>query len=257
MNILLHGSGNVATHLALAIHKTGHQIVQVYSRTKASAAALGNRLGVPYTHLVDEIMQDADLYIYAVSDDALESLVSLNIAPQAMHVHTAGSVAMDIFKGYKKHYGVLYPLQSLSKDKTIDFQQVPLLLEASDEVVKQALDVLAKEISGQVHHYNTEQRLKIHLAAVFANNFVNHLFHIASDIMESSDIDFNLLKPLIKETIEKISHLSPAEAQTGPAKRNDQKIMKQHMEMLKDQPKLQNLYRELSQMILEQYLHQS
>ncbi len=257
MNILLHGSGNVATHLALAIHKTGHQIVQVYSRTKASAAALGNRLGVPYTHLVDEIMQDADLYIYAVSDDALESLVSLNIAPQAMHVHTAGSVAMDIFKGYKKHYGVLYPLQSLSKDKTVDFQQVPLLLEASDEVVKQALDVLAKEISGQVHHYNTEQRLKIHLAAVFANNFVNHLFHIASDIMESSDIDFNLLKPLIKETVEKISHLSPAEAQTGPAKRNDQKIMKQHMEMLKDQPKLQNLYRELSQMILEQYLHQS
>jgi predicted short-subunit dehydrogenase-like oxidoreductase (DUF2520 family) len=257
MNILLHGSGNVATHLALAIHKTEHQIVQVYSRTKASAAALGNRLGVPYTHLVDEIMQDADLYIYAVSDDALESLVSLNIAPQAMHVHTAGSVAMDIFKGYKKHYGVLYPLQSLSKDKTVDFQQVPLLLEASDEVVKQALDVLAKEISGQVHHYNTEQRLKIHLAAVFANNFVNHLFHIASDIMESSDIDFNLLKPLIKETIEKISHLSPAEAQTGPAKRNDQKIMKQHMEMLKDQPKLQNLYRELSQMILEQYLHQS
>lgn len=257
MNILLHGSGNVATHLALAIHKTEHQIVQVYSRTKASAAALGNRLGVPYTHLVDEIMQDADLYIYAVSDDALESLVSLNIAPQAMHVHTAGSVAMDIFKGYKKHYGVLYPLQSLSKDKTVDFQQVPLLLEASDEVVKQALDVLAKEISGQVHHYNTEQRLKIHLAAVFANNFVNHLFHIASDIMESSDIDFNLLKPLIKETVEKISHLSPAEAQTGPAKRNDQKIMKQHMEMLKDQPKLQNLYRELSQMILEQYLHQS
>lgn len=257
MNILLLGSGNVATHLALAIHKTEHQIVQVYSRTKASAAALGNRLGVPYTHLVDEIMQDADLYIYAVSDDALESLVSLNIAPQAMHVHTAGSVAMDIFKGYKKHYGVLYPLQSLSKDKTVDFQQVPLLLEASDEVVKQALDVLAKEISGQVHHYNTEQRLKIHLAAVFANNFVNHLFHIASDIMESSDIDFNLLKPLIKETVEKISHLSPAEAQTGPAKRNDQKIMKQHMEMLKDQPKLQNLYRELSQMILEQYLHQS
>jgi predicted short-subunit dehydrogenase-like oxidoreductase (DUF2520 family) len=257
MNILFLGSGNVATHVALAIHKTEHRIVQVYSRKKASAAALGNRLGVPYTHLVEEIMQDADLYIYAVSDDALTSLVSLNIAPQAMHVHTAGSVAMDIFKGYKKHYGVLYPLQSLSKDKAIDFQQVPLLLEASDEVVKQALDTLAKEISGQVYHYNTEQRLKIHLAAVFANNFVNHLFHIASDIMESSDVDFNLLKPLIKETVEKISHLSPAEAQTGPAKRNDQKIMKQHLEMLKDQPKLQSLYRELSQMILEQYLHQS
>ena len=257
MNILFLGSGNVATHVALAIHKTEHRIVQVYSRKKASAAALGNRLGVPYTHLVEEIMQDADLYIYAVSDDALTSLVSLNIAPQAMHVHTAGSVAMDIFKGYKKHYGVLYPLQSLSKDKAIDFQQVPLLLEASDEVVKQALDTLAKEISGQVYHYNTEQRLKIHLAAVFANNFVNHLFHIASDIMESSDVDFNLLKPLIKETVEKISHLSPAEAQTGPAKRNDQKIMKQHMEMLKDQPKLQKLYRDLSQMILEQYLHQS
>jgi predicted short-subunit dehydrogenase-like oxidoreductase (DUF2520 family) len=257
MNILFLGSGNVATHLALAIHKTEHRIVQVYSRKKASAAVLANRLGVPYTHLVEEIIQDADLYIYAVSDDALESLVSLNIALQAMHVHTAGSVAMDIFKGYKKHYGVLYPLQSLSKDKAIDFQKVPLLLEASDAVTKQALNVLAKEISGQVHHYNTEQRLKIHLAAVFANNFVNHLFHIASDIMESSDVDFNLLKPLIKETVEKISHLSPAEAQTGPAKRNDQKIMKQHMEMLKDQPKLQKLYRDLSQMILEQYLHQS
>ncbi|HQB28028.1 MAG TPA: NAD(P)-binding domain-containing protein [Paludibacter sp.] len=123
MNILFLGSGNVATHVALAIHKTEHRIVQVYSRKKASAAALGNRLGVPYTHLVEEIMQDADLYIYAVSDDALTSLVSLNIAPQAMHVHTAGSVAMDIFKGYKKHYGVLYPLQSLSKDKAIDFKR--------------------------------------------------------------------------------------------------------------------------------------
>jgi len=257
MNILFLGSGNVATHLALAIHKTEHQIVQVYSRTKASAAALGNRLGVPHTHLVEEIMQNADLYIYAVSDDALTSLVSLNIAPQAVHVHTAGSVAMDIFKGYKKHYGVLYPLQSLSKDKTVDFQQVPLLLEASDAVTKQALNAFAKEISGQVYHYSTEQRLKIHLAAVFANNFVNHLFHIAADIMESSDIDFDLLKPLIKETVEKIDHLSPAEAQTGPARRNDQKIMQQHLEMLKDQPKLQKLYRELSQMILEQYLHQS
>jgi predicted short-subunit dehydrogenase-like oxidoreductase (DUF2520 family) len=257
MKIIFLGAGNVATHLALAIHKTEHRIVQVYSRTKASAAALALRLDVPYTDIVDEIIQDADLYIYAVSDDALASLVSLEIAPQAMHVHTAGSVAMDIFKGYKKYYGVLYPLQSLSKDKIIDFQQVPLLLETSDETVKQSLDVLAKLISGQVYHFNTEQRLKIHLAAVFANNFVNHLFQIASDIMKTSDIDFNLLKPLIKETVKKIDYLSPEEAQTGPAKRYDIKIMNQHVEMLKDQPKLQNLYRELSQLILEQYLHQS
>jgi len=108
-----------------------------------------------------------------------------------------------------------------------------------------------------VYHFNTEQRLKIHLAAVFANNFVNHLFQIASDIMKTSDIDFNLLKPLIKETVKKIDYLSPEEAQTGPAKRNDKKVMSRHLEMLKDQPKLQNLYRELSQLILEQYLHQS
>ena len=147
-------------------------------------------------------------------------------------------------------------MQSLSKDKTVDFQQVPLLLEASDEVVKQALmSWLGDFRAGTSLQYRATSENTS--CSSFANNFVNHLFHIASDIMESSDIDFNLLKPLIKETIEKISHLSPAEAQTGPAKRNDQKIMKQHMEMLKDQPKLQNLYRELSQMILEQYLHQS
>lgn len=257
MKIVIIGAGNVATHLALAIQQSEHRVVQLYSRTQKTAAALAERIPLPYTNNIDELIADADAYLYAVSDDALIALAQLPLAPDAVHIHTAGSIDMNIFRGYKTHYAVLYPLQSISKEKELDFRKLPLLVEASDERARKIVSDLAHSLSDNISYYNSGQRLKTHLAAVFVNNFVNHLFHIAADLLAADDIDFEVLKPLIKETVEKINYLSPKEAQTGPAKRNDQAVMTKHLEMLSDHPKLQQLYQDLSQLIMDEYLHQS
>ena len=257
MKIVLIGAGNVATQLALALKSTEHSIVQVFSRTAQSAAALAERISAPYTHDFHSIDPNADLYIYALSDDALMSFIQLNLAPHAVHIHTAGSVDITVFRGYKERFGVLYPLQTISKDKTLDFKQVPLLIEASDKETEQLLYNLATDLSDNVYAYDSKQRLQTHLSAVFVNNFVNYLFQIAADLMEEAKMDFEVLKPLIRETVEKLNYLSPAAAQTGPAKRNDQAIMLKHLELLKDKPELQKIYQALSKMILNQNLHQS
>ena len=258
MKIVIIGAGNLATHLSRALQQTGEQIVQVYSRTAVSASELATLLNVPYTTNLDEITADADVYFYAVSDDALESLLQLPLAPGAIHVHTAGSVSMDVFKGKKSNYGVFYPLQTFSKNKQVDFKTISVFVEASFPEVESTLFKLAHAVSEQVYKTNSEQRLKLHLSAVFACNFVNHLYQIASEVVKSADLPFEVLKPLIIETAEKVMQLSPEEAQTGPAKRNDQGVINKHLDVLGDEdPSLKKLYQDLSDMILNQYLHQS
>ncbi len=257
MRIVILGAGNLATHLSLALQQSGQQIVQIFSKTTNSAAGLANKLHVDYTTDPLDIVQDADVYFYAVSDDALDALLQLPVAPQAVHVHTAGSVSIDIFHGRKKKYGVFYPLQTFSKAKQPDFKKIPVFVESSAPDVEEVLFQLANAVSEQVHKINSEQRLRLHLAAVFACNFVNHLYHIASDVVSSAGLPFEVLKPLILETAEKVMELSPEEVQTGPAKRNDQGVINKHLEVLGEHPALKKLYRDLSDMILNQYLHQS
>ncbi|MEA4984691.1 hypothetical protein SDC9_40070 [bioreactor metagenome] len=257
MKIVFIGAGNLATHLSLALQQMGEQIVQVYSRTKTSASELAALLSVPYTTSTDKIIADADVYFYTVSDDALESLVQLPFATNAIHVHTAGSVSMDIFQGKKKNFGVFYPLQTFSKAKQVNFNKIPLFIEASSPEVETELFRLAHVVSEQVYRTNSEQRLKLHVSAVFACNFVNHMYQIAFEMVKSADLPFEVLKPLILETAEKVMHLSPEQAQTGPAKRNDQGVINKHLEVLVELPALKQLYQDLSDMILNQYLHQS
>ena len=257
MKVVFIGAGNLATHLSIALQNAGQQIVQVYSKTATSASILAHKLNVPYTIDVDELIQDADIYFYAVSDDALETLLNMDLAPEAIHVHTAGSISIDIFKGKKAHHGVFYPLQTFSKTKAVDFNQIPIFLESSDDEVERVLNTLAYAVSKNVYPINSDQRMKLHLAAVYACNYVNHLYDIASDLVASIDLPFDVLKPLIRETADKINFLSPADAQTGPAKRNDTNVINKHLELLDKSSDLSDLYRKLSQMILDKNLHQS
>lgn len=255
MKLVFIGAGNLATHLSLALQQSGQQIVQVYSRTASSASELADLLHVPFTTHTDEIVADADVYFYAVSDDALESLIQLPIAPKAIHVHTAGSVSMAVFQSKKEKYGVFYPFQTFSKAKQLDFGKIPVFIEASHPEVEVILCALANGISNNVHQINSDQRLKLHIAAVFACNFVNHLYHVASDMLKSADLPFEVLKPLILETADKVMQLTPEEAQTGPAKRNDIGIINRHLDALSESPDLINVYQKLSDMILNQYFH--
>lgn len=256
MRIIIIGAGKLATHLSQALQKVGHEIIQLYSRTQTSAKALADILHVPYTTDTSEIGQNADIYIYAVNDDALESLIELPLAPNAIHVHTAGSVSIDIFKGKKKNYGSFYPFQTFSKAKEVDFNDIPICIESSNKQVSLKLFELAKSICNHVYEIDSEQRLNLHLAGVFANNFVNHLYQISSDIVESANLPFEIVKPLIMETAEKVQQLSPIEAQTGPAKRNNQTIISKHRDALKHNNELLELYNRLSKMILDANVNQ-
>lgn len=255
MKVVIIGAGNLATHLSLALMNVGIPILQVFSRTADSASLLASKLNVPYTIRPDGINQDADIYIYAVSDAALSSLIALDIAPAAIHIHTAGSIAMDVFKDRKQHYGVFYPLQTFSKDKLVDFKSVPVFIESSDSQVEQLLETMSDRISGHTYKIDSIQRMQLHIAGVFASNFVNHMYQIASDIVQNSQLSFSVLKPLIIETADKINYLSPKEAQTGPAKRNDIEVINSHLNALSESDSLRQLYDLLSQMIFDKQAH--
>ena len=255
MKIIILGAGNVATHLALALHHAGHEIVQIYSRTESSAKALASQINAQFTNEIEKIQNEAELYIYAVSDSALADLSENNFAPDAIHVHTAGSVSMDIFEGKRKHFGVFYPLQTFTKSKPVNFAEIPVFVEGNNNEVVETLSELASTISNQHFELNSEQRMKMHLSAVFCCNFVNYFYSVAYQLVKENDLPFEVLVPLIMETADKIKTLNPTEAQTGPARRNDIPVMEKHLTLLNNHPEWQQLYNQLSKMILNEYLH--
>jgi predicted short-subunit dehydrogenase-like oxidoreductase (DUF2520 family) len=257
MKIAIIGAGNLATHLSLALQNSGEDIIQIFSRTAESASDLAGKLNAQYTTDVSCISNEADLYVYAVSDYALEDLLSENIAPDALHVHTAGSVSIEIFQGKKHNFGVIYPLQTFSKNKELVFGNIPVFIEASSDENLKLLHDLTSKISEKVIELCSEERLKLHIAAVFACNFVNHFYGIAEALVAETGLSFDVLKPLILETADKMNYLNPKEAQTGPSKRNDRNVIDKHLLVLQNQPELQDLYQALSQMIFQKQLHQS
>lgn len=246
--IVLIGAGNVATRMGKALKKAGHIIAQVYSRTERSAQALAQELDSSFTTSLNEL-SNADLYIVAVKDDALPGIAS-QIKVKGIIVHTCGSIDMQVLKDCSKSFGVLYPLQTFSKSKDVDFSKVPFCIEASSDTARKIIENAARSISGNIHRVNSEQRRVLHLSAVFACNFTNHMFTIAEDILKKENIPFDILLPLIEETVDKVKHNSPREMQTGPARRNDAAVMQKHLEMLKDDDKAQELYRMISESIL-------
>ena len=251
MKIVLIGAGNVATHLGIALQKAGCLILQVYSRTEESASALAASLSVDYTIVPDEIRRDADLYIVALKDAVLRQLAPVLVKgrEQALFVHTAGSMSMDLWKGLVKRYGVLYPMQTFSKQREVDFNTVPFFIEASAPAEVELLRMVAVRLSPKVYEVTSGQRRCLHLAAVFACNFANHMYALSSHILEKQGISFEVMLPLIDETAGKVHELSPTQAQTGPAVRYDENVISKHLEMLADEESLQELYEKISKSI--------
>ncbi len=248
MKIVFLGAGNLACHLSVALQNAGHDIVQVYSRTLKSANELANKLNCKATNDIFNIIETADLYIVAVSDDAIKSIIGkLNISNKNI-VHTAGSIPMNILQP-ATNYGVFYPLQTFSKNSALDFAEIPICVESNNANFQKTLLDLAKQISGSVWQISSEKRKYLHLAAVFVCNFVNHLYSLTEELIGDKNIDFKILHPLIKETVNKAVAIPPKLAQTGPALRNDKKTLEKHTNLLISQPDLRKIYQIISDSI--------
>lgn len=240
------GSGNVATHLISAFLKADAvDLVQVYSRSIKSAHLKKDVSAVD--NLQDLI--PVDVTIIAISDDAIFDF-SKKLNTKGIVAHTSGSVAMNDLNNQSSK-GVFYPLQTFSKDKSVDFSKIPICIEAENIDDLKLLKKLAISISDKVYEINSEQRKKLHLAAVFVNNFTNHLYYIGNEICDEYKVPFEILHPLIKETADKIQKISPKNAQTGPAKRNDIKTIEKHLAQLSSQEK--EIYTVLTNSISKTY----
>ena len=250
--IVLVGAGNMATQLALALSNKGCEILQVYSRTIDSARLLAGRIGecTLYTNSIAEIVTDADLYIFSLSDSALPDVINQMQPNGALWVHTAGSMPMDVFADKCARYGVLYPMQTVNKDRVVDWSDVPIFVEASNEDDTQYLVQLSQRLSNNVSRSNSQQRQSLHLAAVFACNFSNHMYAIAERLLNEQGLDFEVMKYLIRETEHKAESISPVDGQTGPAVRNDVNVMDKHLALLGDSPEGE-LYRLISKNIMQ------
>jgi predicted short-subunit dehydrogenase-like oxidoreductase (DUF2520 family) len=242
MKIVLLGSGNVATHLGHALKAAGHVILQVWSRSLSNAEELAGSLSAASTNEIEALDNTADIYILSVKDDAIGEVASSFSFKGKLLVHTSGTASIDSLGGEWINKGVFYPLQTFSKQKAADLSSVPLLLEGSTEEVTTQLKELAGSISRVVRSASSAQRAAIHVAAVFACNFSNHLYSISKSLLEKEGLDFKLLLPLIKETADKVQSLNPEDAQTGPAIRNDQLSIEKHKKYLEMSPDLLQLY---------------
>lgn len=224
LNIAIVGAGNVATHL-------------------------GKKLNTRYSRNINTIDKNADVIILAIKDDAIVQVAKKLKLNGKIIVHTSGSVGLDVLKRHAVNCGVLYPLQTFSKKRNIDLAQVPVCIEGSNKRTEKILFSLGSLLSKNVIPINSRQRKIIHLAAVFANNFSNHMYAIASTILKKEKLSFDLLKPLILETAGKVQEMEPRSAQTGPAKRNDKKIIREHLKMLSYKKKYRDLYKQVSNSI--------
>ena len=247
IKIVLLGAGNVGTHLFKVLqNKEDLQLIQWYNR---SLSIEKESTTCPVTQDLNNIVE-ADLYILSVSDSAIPRLSKALESKNGLIVHTAGSVSMDVLNTHKNH-GVFYPLQTFSKNKSVDFEKIPLCLEANKEENLQLLKKLAQAIGGPIHLINSTQRKALHVAAVFVNNFTNHLYTIGEDLCIEHNLPFSVLQPLIAETADKIKYLPPSQAQTGPAVRGDQKVLADHLQHLTKESQ-QKLYQLISASIQQQ-----
>ena len=250
MRIVLIGSGNVATHLGHALKKAGENIIQVWSRSMENASALAFSIDAEPVDDLEQIDSTADLYIISVIDDAIAQVSAKLPVQDKVVVHTSGSTGMEVLNGVSAAIGVLYPLQTFSKSREVNMMEVPIAIEANSEDVLAMLKKLASKLSGNVLMLDSIQRRALHVSAVFACNFTNHLYALAASLLERNNLDFALIRPLISETAEKIQSYSPKDVQTGPAVRNDQQTMQKHVRLLEDDPELREIYEKLSQSIV-------
>lgn len=249
MTITILGSGNVATHLGEAFHKAGHQILQVYSRNKANANALASVLSAVAIDSFREVTNKADLYLIAVPDQAIQDVAEhLPASIKGVVVHCSGATNSAILARFPL-YGVLYPVQSLRKNIATSLEKIPFGIEGNNPVSTDRLIQLMQPIAFQSFLCSSEQRLALHVAAVFANNFSNVLFQIAFDVLQEQNLSFDLLKPIVLETAQNVQKKLPEEVQTGPAMRGDTETIQKHLQFLTKNPNWLKIYQQLTQEI--------
>lgn len=246
------GAGNVATHLAKAFFSKGFNISQIYSKSLTNAITLANKVNAVPIHNLSDLTDENHIYIVCLKDDVIEQVLNQITIKQKLIVHTSGSIDMNVFskEGFE-NYGILYPLQTFSKDKDVNIDEVPFCIEANTTENENKLVGLAKSLANNVQLINSDQRKKLHLAAVFACNFSNYMYTIADELLVKNNLDLNLLKPLIIETANKIKDAKPALMQTGPAKRNDKAIIEKHIQLLADSKDYQDIYKLITENIFK------
>lgn len=250
------GTGNVAWHLAPALEEAGHTVTEVYGRDLSKVQQVTKRLYTTEAKTdLDFSDSEAEIFILAVSDQAISELADEVILPEdSILVHTSGAVSLDIL-GYSSasYTGIFYPLQTFSKDREINFEDVPFLLESEDGTTLQKLKKLAKSLSPMQYVLKSKDRMALHIAAVFASNFSNHMLRLAEEIMARKGLDYEMLKPLIIETISKSLELGAKKAQTGPAIRSDFNTLDAHYQFLNYNEQVAEIYRLISQDIIDSY----
>lgn len=246
MKIAIVGAGNVATHLSKELKRVNVDVVSIWSNRFVNAEKLANEVGgYAASDLKQLIVEDSDIIIIAVKDDVIKAVADQLKGYKGIIVHTSGAVGLNEVASVE-NYGVFYPLQTFSKAKEINFKNVPLCLEANTAATLLKLKELAGLLSKNIYEVNTRQRETLHLAAVFACNFPNYLYTIAQQLLEKQQLNFELIKPLIEETANKVQTALPATVQTGPAVRNDEQTLLKHKGLLKENPDWLNIYSILS-----------
>lgn len=251
MRIVFIGAGNVATHLAKSLDEK-HDVVQVYSMQLQNAQTLTKNLKkAEPTDKLSEIVSDAEMYIISVKDDAIATVVDAIAFNSGLWVHTSGSQSIDLLKSRFDECGVLYPLQTFSKNVDVKVSEFPFFIEGCRDDVTTKIESIAKTISDKVYKANGTQRQKLHIAAVFGCNFVNYLWTISDEILQEAGYEFEILQPLINATLSKAIKVSPEKGQTGPARRGDFGVLKTHERILQNDKA--EVYRYLSQCIMKKY----
>lgn len=253
MKIVLIGSGNIATHIGQACVNSGHRIIQVFGRTKSTTKRIANKFKAIAIFEKSDLSLSADLYLIAVPDREIKLAASIIPSLEKIVAHTSGAVSISILPKRFKHAGVLYPLQTMTAGQKVRYSEIPFCIEGRSQMAVRSLNRLASSISNKVVTMDSDSRSWLHLSAVLVNNFPNHLYTLARQLLEERGIEFDLLKPLITETARKIMHAEPFDMQTGPARRGDAAVIDKHLKLLEQEPRLAAIYRLLSDSIEEQH----
>ena len=248
-SISIVGLGNVGWNLAIALRDAGYEIKNIVSRNPLSAKAIEDIIDTSIISDINQITEEPDLYLLAVQDSELKSVAASLSGTGQIVAHTAAGIDMSVFSDKINGFGVFYPFQTFTQGTDMLYSDIPFLLEADSEETLDALKEVAERISGKYSFAGAEERLSLHLAAVFACNFGNHMVTIADYLLNKNNLDLKLLLPLLKQTLKKLDTLSPKEAQTGPAIRNDLITMSKHLKLLADEPELKDIYEALSESI--------
>ena len=253
LTVSIIGSGNVATALGEVISSNGIRVLEVFSPNIDNSKLLAEKVGCNYVENIEKLNTISDLYIIAIPDNEISNVITKLKSKEGIMVHTSGSQPSDVFEGKFHHYGVFYPLQTFTKGKQVDFQEVPICIEGSNDITSELLVQLAKKISNNVVLLNSEKRQYLHLTAVTVNNFSNLLYNLAHDVLNEKDIVFSLLHPLIKETAVKIRDVNPYQAQTGPALRKEISTINKHLELLDKYSEYKEIYNLLTRQIINKH----